>query len=161
MAAAVDAARELVEDSLVLDVAVLRRQGWLRQGEAVGPRPLPLDEAGENAISLEADLRSLGWTVLTLRYGWTWPGGGSGVEHCRIWLTPTLPRFARDLSGCRWWLRCPAILGAGGFCRRARKLYLPPGRRVFGCRTCHGLTYACRQAARSGTPRVRLAAPPP
>ncbi|MBW3599539.1 MAG: hypothetical protein KY475_19980 [Planctomycetes bacterium] len=31
--------------------------------------------------------------------------------------------------------------------RRAGKLYLPPGAKYFGCRTCHDLTYRSSQEA--------------
>jgi len=43
----------------------------------------------------------------------------------------------------RWWFACP-LRGCG---RRAGKLYLPPGRRHFGCRRCHDLTYkSCQES---------------
>jgi len=51
------------------------------------------------------------------------------------------------LGGVRWWFTCP-LISSGIACEwRVAKLYLPPGSRHFGCRTCHDLTYqSCQQA---------------
>jgi hypothetical protein len=47
----------------------------------------------------------------------------------------------------RWWFVCPLILGGVPCGRRVGKLHLPPQGRYFGCRRCHGLTYAsCRES---------------
>jgi hypothetical protein len=45
------------------------------------------------------------------------------------------------IGGPRHWFGCP-IRHRGRSCgRRVKKLYLPPGEQVFGCRICHDLTY--------------------
>jgi hypothetical protein len=57
-------------------------------------------------------------------------------------LVTTRPNY----GGRRLWFVCP-LVG-----RRAAKLYLPPGGRLFGSREAYGLTYAFCQA--SGSPLV-------
>jgi hypothetical protein len=59
----------------------------------------------------------------------------------RVRLTTTQPRF----GGLRWWFVCPLGVNGRACSRRVGKLYLPPGRRYFGCRHCHGLTYTSAQ----------------
>lgn len=44
-------------------------------------------------------------------------------------------------GGRRRWLRCPLLRGSSACGKRAQKLFLPPGARYFGCRTCYDLTY--------------------
>ena len=49
------------------------------------------------------------------------------------------------LGGVRWFFLCPLMVN-GAPCRcRVAKLYLPPDDLYFGCRGCHGLTYASAQ----------------
>lgn len=45
------------------------------------------------------------------------------------------------LGGTRYWFRCPVVRDGKRCGRRVRKLYLPPGLNVFGCRDCYHLTY--------------------
>jgi hypothetical protein len=56
------------------------------------------------------------------------------------------------LGGVRWWFVCPLARGDRVCGRQARKLYLVG--RYFGCRHCHGLTYASTQQS---DPRVYAA----
>lgn len=58
-----------------------------------------------------------------------------------ILLASTIPNF----GGVRWWFICPLIVKEVACNRRARKLYLPPGARYFGCRICYSLTYESAQ----------------
>lgn len=50
-------------------------------------------------------------------------------------------------GGLRWWFTCPLVKGEIACNRRVANLYLPPGERYFGCRTCHQLTYHSSQTA--------------
>lgn len=52
-----------------------------------------------------------------------------------VGVTVPLDTVPQPFGGVRWWFQCPRCS------RRVRALYLPPGGRVFSCRTCHGLTY--------------------
>ena len=62
------------------------------------------------------------------------------------------------IGGIRYWFRCPVERDGNPCGRRVKKLYLPPGEQLFGCRYCHDLTYrSCqehdnRQAALAGDP---------
>jgi hypothetical protein len=56
-----------------------------------------------------------------------------------------LATTSQQYGGVRWWLRCPLAVN-GEPCRRCvRQLYLPPGKRYFGCRYCYNLTYESRR----------------
>jgi hypothetical protein len=59
----------------------------------------------------------------------------------RVCLTTTPQR----LGGRGWWFICPLIVRGQRCKRRVGKLYLPPGRKYFGCRQCYGLTYRSSQ----------------
>ena len=61
---------------------------------------------------------------------------------CMVRLVSTRPNY----GGRRLWFVCPLAR------RRAAKLYLPPGGRLFGSREAYGLTYAFCQA--SGSPLI-------
>jgi hypothetical protein len=61
-----------------------------------------------------------------------------------VHLATTAPRF----GGIRWWFVCPLIIDGRECGRRVGRLYLPPGCRYFGCRSCYGLTYRSRQDSR-------------
>ncbi len=50
-------------------------------------------------------------------------------------------------EGLRWWLECPLAVNGVPCHRRAGKLFLPPGARLFGCRECHRLSYRSSQEA--------------
>ena len=50
-------------------------------------------------------------------------------------------------GGWRVYVRCPLSRNGQACGRRCEKVYLPPGARYFGCRTCHRLTYRSAQEA--------------
>lgn len=50
-------------------------------------------------------------------------------------------------GGWRVYLRCPLVRDGRPCGRRCEKVYLPPGARYFGCRTCYDLTYRSAQEA--------------
>ena len=49
------------------------------------------------------------------------------------------------LGGTRWWFACPLWRNGTHCGARVQKLYLPPGARQFGCRTCYHLIYYSRR----------------
>ena len=83
-----------------------------------------------------------GWATVTLHYRWD-------SEDVRIPIA--LQTTPMQFGGNRWWFTCPLIVGGVACNRRCGKLYLPPGSRYFGCRTCHGLTYrSCQESHQLG-----------
>ena len=56
-------------------------------------------------------------------------------------LATTTPNY----GGIRWWFLCPLAPNRSPCYRRVAKLYVPPGGKYFGCRTCHDLTYTTCQ----------------
>lgn len=94
---------------------------------------------------------SVGWFVTfggcenstgpTITFHYRWRDSEDVRIPVRLQTTPT------QFGGERWWFTCPLIVGGVACNRRAGKLYLPPGAKYFGCRTCHGLTYrSCQEA---------------
>ena len=64
----------------------------------------------------------------------------------KISLTTTPCNF----GGVRYWFICPLSIN-GVYCgRRVGSLYLAPGRKYFGCRYCHDLSYESRNESRLG-----------
>jgi hypothetical protein len=125
-----------VEDCRELDLGKRARDGafvpwhvgslrWLRGEEATA-------SIDYTVRPVESDL------LLVLSY--TFTATGQVVEE-PVPLVNTPMRF----GGVRWWGRCPLVVDGRACGRRVRKLYLPPGGRYFGCRTCYRLTYASAQ----------------
>lgn len=82
--------------------------------------------------------------TLALRYRFT--PGTPGAAGRDVVLDVRMERAALPRGGFRWWGRCPLAAGGVACGRRVGVLYLPPGAADFGCRRCHRLTYASRQA---------------
>ena len=101
--------------------------GWTYEGEN---RPHAI-------VRYDADFTEPDNSWLRLRYH----VNGERVD-CMVRLVTTRPNY----GGHRWWFACPLVR------RRAAKLYLPPGGRLFGSREAYGLTYAFCQA--SGSPLI-------
>ena len=77
--------------------------------------------------------------TLTLQYRWN--------DSEDVLIPVRLQTTATQFGGQRWSLACRLIVDGVACNRRVGKLYLPPGARYFGCRTCHRLTYrSCHQA---------------
>ena len=130
--------RLTVEDCpLCLCVASFRRAGffacpigtlasltWTRpnNGEWLGRLDYRLDSGTEDPSDLAIYVRA------------QLAGIGVPVDEQTIPITTVRPH----LGGKRFWLVC----GCG---RRAGRLYLPVGQRIFRCRHCHNLTYRSAQ----------------
>lgn len=76
--------------------------------------------------------------IVELRYRWDRDDVSIPI---RMQTTPT------QFDGRRWWFTCPLAANGAACNRRVGKLYLPPGSRYFGCRSCHRLTYRSCQAS--------------
>jgi hypothetical protein len=135
-----------VEDSLVLSMKDLRKR--LCSGTA-GAFTWTWEQSGrQNSIGYLV-LGSDETLTVTLHYRL---GGAEDVRiPVRLEMTPT------QFGGRRFWFVCPLIVGGVPCSRRAAKLYLPPGGRYFGCRTCHDLTYrSCQEAHKAERLCARL-----
>lgn len=136
--------RGTVEESRVLDLTWMVRSGLLDPGSA-----------GEGTITWKQP--HLDRITLVMRYRCNRELQQLKVEHADAAGGPAL-QYPLDLTttplpwgGRRWWLRCGLLHhkhGNAAPCgRRVAKLYLPRGRRFFGCRHCHQLTYqSCRDS---------------
>jgi hypothetical protein len=117
--------RQLVENSLTLDINELLRRGALARGSRMGGIINWLDAAGAvmSSISYEADLTNPTEGRLRLRFSVPGPRGGDRRQvDQRVALTTTRPGF----GGARWW-----FVEDG---RRAARLHLPPGADQFRSR---------------------------
>lgn len=172
----------LVEDSLLLCVNEMSRQGCLVPGEiTVGAWPLPatggtspLQYHGfRGLVGYIADLRShcIEYRVtgksrspdFDRRQGIKQRSIGGlrlrydlNVNGVALDYSVPLEIWPCRFGGCRFWFRCPLCLVEEP--SRCMRLYLPPGEMRFGCRECHGLTYRKCQAHRHPPRAVPLCA---
>ena len=138
-------AKTLVEDCRVLDIGPLVRERvvcpnlirrgtwqWTRNGEKVASVGYLVDtEADKGTVRL------------------TYTVGRDGQEQKRMEYAVPLVTTALTSGGRRWWFRCVASRNGEPRCgRRAGKLYLPPGGRVFACRRCYDLAYTSSRESR-------------
>lgn len=128
--------RQTVDDSMVLDVYDLPH-----------PRDLAVGAYGTIFGTKEDEtIYVLFWHLAEedyLRIFFPLPGHPQ-PEKCRLsdlasqWIL--VERAPAAIGGERLWFAC-------GWCEKSvRKLYLPPGHTIFGCRTCHSLSYRSRQS---------------
>ena len=123
-------AKETVENSLVLDVFLMARNGRLQGGRA---GIYGWTRGGEEIASIRWQVEDADY--LHLLYTET-SGDGKSIDHSD-WLW--LERTPASLGGERVWFACP-------WCeKRVRKLYLPPSGQLFLCGGCHRLSYRSRQ----------------
>jgi hypothetical protein len=143
----------VVEDCQVLDLSMLVRHGILSAGACPsGTLRWGAGTAGEASVGYEVYSPDTATALLRLHYSFR---GTGGEEDYLVGLIATMPYF----GGRRWWLCCPAAVGGRACGRRVRKLFLPPGGRVFACRKCHGLTFtACQKSHRYDSLYRKMAA---
>ena len=118
-----------VEDCLVLKMRDLTRGRYLRPDSWTGGSlQWTNSRTGE-------EIASVGFNADTVsgRFHLSYRHNGTPV-NCSLLLESSPCRF----GGVRWWWRCTCG-------RRIVKAYLPSGASVFGCRTCHRLTYESAQ----------------
>jgi hypothetical protein len=126
-----------IEDCLVIDLPLLMRLGWVRQGQ-MRSGVLRWIDNGEpvGSITYQSDLANLTDPALWLIFNLCLDGGGTRQVEQRVRLTLTRPNY----GGLRWWLSCPITD------RRATKLYKPPGQDLFASRHVWGLGYRSQRA---------------
>lgn len=118
-----------VEDCLCLDIALLRKRGFLNHTGSV-KRSWRWTRPNGEVVRAELDVVMLkdgpGPRILLHIPGLLKPG----VKDQLIYLDRTQPNF----GGTRWWFMC--LTGS-----RCGKLYLAPGEHYFMCRAALGLRY--------------------
>lgn len=70
---------------------------------------------------------------------------GKGENAREADYTVRMVKAVPHFGGVRLYFLCPLVHHGEPCLRRVAKLYLPPGGFYFGCRMCHGLTYASSQ----------------
>jgi hypothetical protein len=145
--------RTTAEECLSIDASLWTREGILR----AGVRQAGIWHwifAGGRECSLAYELNTLdgGDAWVRLDYSCPVPPHGQPLrESYTVGLTTTHPPF----GGLRWWFRCTMDVDGRPCGRRVRKLYLPAGATLFGCRRCHRLTYTSAQRSRYDDPVFR------
>ena len=131
--------RTTVEDSLTLALGQMARAGHLVAGNS---GRVSWSRGEKEIASIRYRVRPEdGGLVLVLQYTCTTRGAAGRDVAVPVSLETQPMRF----GGVRWWGRCPLAVGGRPCQRRVCKLYLPPESSLFGCRVCHGLTYASAQ----------------
>lgn len=136
--------KQIVEDSLILDIKTLAGIGAIRESDARGSLSWQSNRSGKQIATVDYTYCKGGglWT-LTLRYSICSGDEESNKIQLPITLQTTVPHF----GGRRLWFTCPLVIDNVPCSRRTAKLYLPPGKLYFGCRHCHCLTYtSCRDS---------------
>ncbi len=128
------AKKTAVEDGLTLSMSALIKKGALVPGRMTHGtwcwswrgEDEPFARIGYAADLLDRDNGTLRLDYLV----------NKEPVACTVRLVTTRPTY----GGLRWWLVCP-VTG-----RRAAKLHLPSGGRLFACRQAYGLTYrSCQE----------------
>lgn len=131
--------RPVKEDGLTIDLALLLRKGWMRDGCEGRAHRLTWSwgHDSSSSISYDYDLTDPDNASMTLsyrqkRFGEDWR---DRKQHIR--LVYTVPPY----GGRRWWMTCP-VRG-----HRVGKLYLPGGGDIFAGRKAWRLGYRSQRLA--------------
>ena len=128
-----------VEQCLPLAVRDVRK--WLGSF-CQGQLKWPLGGGDANVVDYVFDVNSH-TPLMILEYGFR---DERNPVRLRVNFESMPMRFGRP----RWWFICPLTVNGRRCGRRVGKLYLPPRERLWGCRTCHDLTYKSSQTAHEG-----------
>src|SRR5262245_45903853 len=119
----------MVESCVALDTGILKlRPGTLSSGVL---------SWGDSSMGYGINTMDPSNSWLNL---YTVSATGEAIDCRNQLVTTCLPS-----GGLRWWFICPLVTDDRSCRARVKKLYLPPGGRYFGCRTCYGLTYTSCQ----------------
>jgi hypothetical protein len=139
------------------------------------PRKRTVEESLELSIQyIRKRIDAGGFDTIT----WTWTSGRKSEIGCLVTKNNDSPMVALQYCWCdtenvsmigrlvptptqfggrRWWFTCPLIVNGMACRRRVGKLYLPPGKKYFGCRKCYNLTYqSCQEAHEDERQEARM-----
>ena len=139
--------RSTVEDGLTINLGLMFRQGWARDG-ASGTGTLTWSNRGEPfaTTGYRYDMTDPDNAYLTLIYTRTPRDGSPKHVEQQIRLTFTRPTY----GGRRWWMVCPY---SG---RRVGKLHIPPSGDRFASRQSWRLAYSSQRSAHRDRPFDKL-----
>lgn len=139
--------RSTVEDGLTINLSLMFRQGWARDG-ASGTGTLTWSSRGEPfaTTGYRYDMTDPDNACLTLIYTRTPRDGLSKHVEQQIRLTSTRPTY----GGRRWWMICHY---SG---RRVGKLHIPPSGDRFASRQSWRLAYSSQRSAHRDRPFDKL-----
>lgn len=148
-------AKTLVEDCRVLDIRGFLREKVVRPNHSEAGRWIWSRNGEEVAsVSYVANTRD---DCGTLRLYYQIRRGENAVPVDHTIRLVTSPVGAR--GGRRWLFACTACRNGGPTCgRRAAKLYLPAGGKVFACRRCYDLAYQSNRESRKWDSMVKVMA---
>ena len=135
--------RNTVEDCKCVDIPWLAKNGYLR-GYTSGTITWTSALSGKSSIGIVVStFGGIGGGYARFNYTQTSSFSGEKTDlDYQVQLVTTPCNF----GGKRYWFICPLVVNWQACNRRVSKLYLPPGARYFGCRTCHNLTYrSCKE----------------
>ena len=136
--------RLTVEGCLAFPIDSLTRDGLFRAPLETPCTSVWKDRAGEVLARISSRLSKRTGGGLFLRLCYSLPGPqlpGAFPTIYEISLAQTKCQF----GGVRYWFICPVVVNGIPCRKRVGRLYLPPGARYFGCRTCYNLSYRSRQ----------------
>lgn len=134
--------KDTVEECRSLDANRWMREGILRENLHTWGGWNWLNYAGEKTSSIGYEVDTTNSAFPWVRLFYTFTNRNESLDY-KIELATTRPNF----GGRRWWFICPLVINGRACNRRIGKLYLPPGRRYYGCRQCHDLTYkSCQES---------------
>ncbi|OGV95737.1 hypothetical protein A2W24_01135 [Microgenomates group bacterium RBG_16_45_19] len=135
--------RDTVEDCKCVDIPWLAEHGYFG-GYNSGTITWTSALSGKSSIGIEVYTNG-GYGGDYIRFRYTQSSTLSG-EKSDLDYTAQLVTTPCNYGGVRYWFICPLVVSGQACNRRVSKLYLPPGGKYFGCRTCHNLTYrSCKE----------------
>ena len=125
-----------VEDCLVLDINTMLRSKLIQYKS---PWNTTIYWRNGSAVDVSREFPDGCQSTGLLRLNFT--AMNEPIEHI-VLIDMIYTKTGRRL----WWFLCPIQSFGNDPClRKAKKLYLPPGAKYFGCRDCYSLSYRSRQ----------------
>lgn len=129
--------KDTVGDCMILSANKLAQAGLLRAGQCADHTLTWIHHwTGERALTAQCEVNTLDQDPPSVRLRYVLSRPAAVLDYHVVLTTTPLP-WGRD----RWWFVCPLTTNGHACGRRVGMLYRPPGRRYFGCRHCHQLTY--------------------